>query len=134
MIDADRAVISIGPLPSPNHQDLYSQLLTVYLDTRYLHDAPYELEIAGRLAHNLKNELVAYSICTNRATTSLTERLAFRLQASKHKDNAQGLIASLAGGVAGSLELTASEIVPATFIRSFIMDMRVVTTNQSQNN
>jgi signal transduction histidine kinase len=78
--------------------------------------------VAARLLHDLKNTIIGYNAALAQDSVTATEALVYKLQASKHRDTALLLIASLEtlwGVLANPVGV---EIHPIQFIRSVVAE------------
>jgi dsRNA-specific ribonuclease len=113
--------IPCGPFFDSADHSLCATLIGVYRGCEYLYTKP-EAHLAARLLHDLKNTLMAYGVVVSQESRSVTQALAHKLQASKHRDAALMLIASLVILWGTLSDPVGVSVEPVKFIRSIVAE------------
>jgi ribonuclease III len=116
----------LGPYPSSECDS--STILRSYLSAEYLH-SDTEMGVAARLMHDLKNLITAYSLCILHPAETITEKLELRVRASRHKDQATTLLASLSSLETELINVSVDYVEPTSLIRAFMAEVFPTTPN-----
>ena len=97
------------------------RIINLYCDAEYIY-TKQEADVAARLLHDLKNTIVGYAVALSQNARNTTEALTYKLQASRHRDSALSLTASLRSIWGTLASPVPSSIDPIRFIRVLVAE------------
>ena len=86
--------LQCGPFFESTDSSRSARFVELYRECKYLYSGEASA-VAARLLHDLKNTIIGYNAALAQDSVTATEALVYKLQASKHRDTALLLIASL---------------------------------------